>query len=85
VRRRNPDAPTSIAEAIEVCGVAAQRQWLGRVTCADGSPGQQLGCVGSVGAGGRCEAIIDKYKVQCPEAEYEAFIDMYMCGPGETF
>jgi hypothetical protein len=79
------DAPTTKQKPVEVCGIRASRQWLGKTACADGSSGQQLGRVGSVGSGGRCEAIIDLYRVKCPEAEYEVFIDIYMCGPGESF
>jgi len=71
-------------KAIEVCGIPASRAWLNSVTCAGGETPKQLGRRGSVGAGGRCESIIDKYGVECPEQTYEVFIDIYMCGPGES-
>lgn len=78
------DAPTAKDRAIEVCGIPASRQWLKGTACADGSPAKQNGRVGSVGPGGRCGAIIDLYTVTCPERDYEVFIDIYMCGPGES-
>jgi hypothetical protein len=85
------DAPTTKDKAIEVCGVGASLTWLMDATCANGSPAFKDGAdahesrSGSVGGGGRCGAIIDLYVAKCPEREYEIYIDMYMCGPGETF
>lgn len=79
------DAPTPAQDkAIEVCGIPASRAWLNSVTCAGGETPKQLGRRGSVGAGGRCGSIIDKYGVECPEQTYEVYIDIYMCGPGES-
>jgi hypothetical protein len=78
------DAPTTKDRAVEVCGIPASRQWLRGTTCADGSAAQQNGRTGSVGPGGRCGAIIDRYTVTCPERDYEVYIDIYMCGPGES-
>lgn len=78
------DAPTTKARAIEVCGVPASRQWLSGTACADGSPAKQNGRSGSVGPGGRCGAIIDLYSVTCPEGNHDVYIDIYMCGPGES-
>jgi hypothetical protein len=78
------DAPTTKERAIEVCGIPASRQWLRGTACADGSPAKQNGRRGSVGAGGRCGAIIDLYSVTCPEGDHEVYIDIYMCGPGES-
>ncbi len=40
---------------------------------------------GNVGPGGTCGTIIDLYVATCPEGEYELHIDMYHCGPGESF
>jgi len=37
---------------------------------------------GSFGPGGRCDSIIDRYDVKCPEATYQVFADMYLCTPG---
>lgn len=78
------DAPTTKARAIEVCGVAASRQWLRGTACADGSAATQRGRSGSVGPGGRCGSIIDLYAVACPEGDHDVYIDLYMCGPGES-
>ena len=78
------DAPTTKARAIEVCGIPASQQWLRGTACADGSPGKQNGRTGSVGPGGRCGAIIDHYTVTCPEGDHDVYIDIYMCGPGES-
>ncbi|HSK00129.1 MAG TPA: hypothetical protein VK932_02765 [Kofleriaceae bacterium] len=78
------DAPTTKDRAIEVCGVPASRQWLRGTACADGSPAKQNGRSGSVGPGGRCGAIIDLYSVTCPEGNHDVYIDIYMCGPGES-
>lgn len=89
--KRYADAPTSKDKPVEVCGVGASLRWLMDATCANGSPAFKDGAdahdsrSGSVGGGGRCGAIIDLYVAKCPEREYEIYIDMYMCGPGETF
>ncbi|MDQ3366044.1 MAG: hypothetical protein M3680_11520 [Myxococcota bacterium] len=82
---------TSKEQPIEVCGVAGQRGYLTRVTCGDGSSAfadpMSVGKArrGNVGPGGLCRSIIDVYAVTCPEAEYQVHVDMYMCGPGESF
>jgi len=82
---------SSRAVPIEVCGVQGELQWLVSLTCADGSSpfastrdahGSRQG---SIGAGGRCDSIIDLYSVPCPERTYEVYLDMYQCGPGESF
>lgn len=78
------DAPSSKERPIEVCGVRASKQWLRGTACADGSPPTQDGRRGNVGGGGRCGSVIDLYSVTCPEGSYEVFIDIYMCGPGES-
>jgi hypothetical protein len=82
--RTYTDAPTTKDRTIEVCGIPASRQWLRGTVCADGSSAKQNGRVGSVGPGGRCGSIIDLYTVTCPEGDHEVFIDIYMCGPGES-
>ncbi len=79
------DAPTTKERAIEVCGVLASRAWLQRMTCADGSVAKPNGQRGSVGTGGRCGGVIDRYPLTCPEGDFDLFIDVYMCGPGELF
>lgn len=75
---------------VEVCGTGGELDWLFATSCADGShpfadrAAAHAARIGSVGAGGRCGSIIDAYQVPCPEKTYEVFMDMYMCGPGES-
>jgi hypothetical protein len=82
---------TSKEHPVEVCGVEAENEWLAATTCGDGShpyPGPdavEASRAGNVGAGGRCGGIIDRYQVRCPERTYDVFIDMNLCGPGESF
>jgi len=80
------DVASSQKEPIEVCGVRGELEWLSHVTCADGKNpwngdgGKAHGArSGSVGTGGRCGAIIDRYVVACPEKTYEVYMDMYVC------
>ncbi len=81
---------TSKERAVEVCGPAGELDWLFASSCADGShpfadrASAHAARRGSVGGGGRCGSIIDDYQVPCPEKTYEIFMDMYMCGPGES-
>ncbi|HTJ45273.1 MAG TPA: hypothetical protein VL463_24370 [Kofleriaceae bacterium] len=84
--------PTTKEHTIEVCGVPAENTWLATSVCADGkthpyhSPMDvEQSRAGNVGEGGRCGGIIDLYKVQCPEKTYDVYIDMNLCGPGESF
>jgi hypothetical protein len=78
---------TSQAEPLEVCGVGASLYTIGRMTCDDGRrvfrnlDEVEAARVGSVGAGGRCGAIIDRYAVACPEKTYDVFVDIYYCLP----
>ena len=82
---------SSQAVPIEVCGVLGQLMWLTNLVCANGQPPFQsardahASRQGSVGGGGRCGAIIDLYSVPCPERNYEVYLDMYQCGPDESF
>lgn len=85
------EAQTSLAQPVEVCGVAEQYRFLGSLTCAttadDGalvSPSRVVR-VGNVGGGGRCGRIVDLYRVSCPEGVHEVFVDLYHCVPGEDF
>jgi hypothetical protein len=74
---------------VEMCGVGAATEWLATLRCDDGS--QPIKSVddaeharpGSVGPGGRCHSIIDRYLVPCPEQRYEIFMDAYIC-PAES-
>jgi hypothetical protein len=77
------DLKSTREEPIEVCMPQGERGWITSVTCSDGSKPSASGRSGSVGAGGVCGSIIDLYTVTCPEKEYEVFMDMYMCPPGE--
>ena len=82
---------TSQAHPIEVCGVGGEMAWLRQSTCADGShpyssaENPDDSRAGDTGPGGRCNSIIDLYKVKCPEQTYDVYADMYLCGPGESF
>lgn len=84
-------AQSSKDKPLEVCGVGQQQQWLMAATCDDGSrPYQDRRQIaesrrGNVGMGGTCGTIIDLYVATCPEKEYEVYLDMYHCGPGESF
>ena len=79
------DLATTRETPIEVCSPAGQRAWLGAVTCAGGEKPTGAQRSGSVGPGGTCGSIIDLYMVGCPEKQYEVFMDMYMCPPGQGF
>ena len=76
------DVQSTKEAPIEVCMPGGQREWLGSVTCPDGSKPTGAQRSGSVGPGGTCGSIIDLYAVTCPDKEYEVFMDMYMCPPG---
>ena len=76
---------SSKAAPIEVCGVEGQIVWLMDARCNDGTnPYDDFmtaheSRIGSVGQGGKGNNIIDLYAVQCPEAKYEVYMDMYAC------
>jgi hypothetical protein len=79
------DAASTKALPIEMCGVPAATEWLTTLACDDRS--RPLATrrdaanarSGNVGLGGRCQSIIDHYRVTCPEASYEIYIDAYVC------
>lgn len=79
------DAASTKALPIEMCGVPAATDWLTTLVCDDRSrplPTRRDAAnarSGNVGAGGRCHSIIDHYRVTCPEASYEIYIDAYVC------
>ena len=68
-----------------MCGAGAANRWLIALRCDDGS--QPLSSIrdaerartGSVGPGGRCQSIIDRYELPCPERSYTLFVDDYVC------
>jgi hypothetical protein len=82
---------TTKEHPIELCSVPAENMWLASSTCADGShpykspDDVEASRAGNVGPGGRCGGIIDLYKATCPEKTYDVYIDMNLCGPGESF
>jgi hypothetical protein len=81
---------SSKERAVEVCGPSGELDWLFSTSCSDGShPFADRATAhaarrGSVGGGGRCGSVIDHYAVPCPEQTYDVYMDMYMCGPGES-
>lgn len=83
--RRYHDVKSSKDKPAEACGISGGIAWLTQLTCDDGShPLHDVGeaeasRAGNVGAGGRCGSIIDLYKVTCPEATYEIYVDGYIC------
>jgi len=82
---RLPDARSTKEKPIEACGISAGLDWLVASTCADGShPIKSRGAaeaarVQNVGRGGACGSIIDLYHVRCPDAEYDVYVDGYVC------
>ena len=79
------DVHSTKDQPVEVCGIATENEWLSSLTCTDGShPIENRGAaeqfrVGDLGAGGRCSSIIDLYRVKCPEATYDVYLDGYVC------
>jgi len=58
------------AKPVEVCGIPTENNWLAALTCDDGSrpitdDTAETVRVGSLGEGGRCNSIIDLYRVTC--------------------
>jgi len=82
---------TSKDRPVEVCHVRGEHEWLLAARCADGtaplkSPAAVVQArVGSAGNGGRCRSALDLYKVACPEATYEVYMDMFVCLAGSEF
>lgn len=70
---------------IESCGISAGLDWLVGLACADGShplrsrDAAEAARVKNVGRGGACGSIIDLYRVTCPEASYDIYLDGYVC------
>lgn len=78
--------PTSKQRPLEECGIPAVLRRLVTLKCDDGSNpyGGSLAAAersraGSFGPGGRCDSIIDRYDVHCPERTYQVFTDCYVC------
>lgn len=76
---------------VEVCHVRGEQEWLLAARCADGTTPLKNAAavvqarVGSAGNGGRCRSALDLYKVTCPEATYEVYMDMFVCLAGSAF
>ena len=76
---------SSKAAPLELCGVATENSWLTTLACDDGShplatrKAAEKTRLGNVGAGGRCNAIIDHYRVPCPERAYDLYLDGSVC------
>lgn len=83
--KRFGDITTTEQEPIEVCGIEGELEWMTRATCKGGSkpfPTQDAahGARDSwVANGGRCNSVLDRYTVQCPEATYTVHVDRYIC------
>jgi hypothetical protein len=83
--KRFSDVKTTAAEPIEVCGIEGELEWMTRVVCNNGSNpyGSQEVAHDSrdawVERGGRCNSILDRYSVRCPEATYQVHVDRYIC------
>ena len=82
---RYADATSSKSSPIEMCGLPAENDWLVAAACNDGShplhvrSDAERARVGNVGTGGRCNSIIDEYRIKCPETTYDVFVDAYVC------
>jgi hypothetical protein len=75
---------TTKAEPVEVCGIGTENEWLTALQCDNGSlpfreASPETARSGSVGPGGHCRSIIDLYRVPCPEATYDIYLDGYVC------
>ncbi|MCG8416728.1 MAG: hypothetical protein MJE77_02140 [Proteobacteria bacterium] len=88
---RNLALLSSSAEMpVEVCGVTGQQDFLLQAECADGShpfsdrAAIRRARIDNVGKGGRCGAIIDRYRVVCPEKTHVVYMDMYVCLKGRS-
>jgi hypothetical protein len=86
---RFSDLTTTKERPLEECGLKTVLRRLTSLRCDDGSNpfGGDLRAAhasraGNVGPGGRCDDIIDRYVVKCPEASYSVFADMYICTVG---
>jgi hypothetical protein len=83
--KRFADVRTSVEEPVEVCGIEGEIEWMMAVQCNDGS--QAYGTMAEVNdgrdswldRGGRCNSVLDRYTVTCPEATYTIHVDRYLC------
>ena len=79
------DVHTTEKEPVELCGIESEVEWMTRITCANGS--NPIGTQERanevrdswMARGGKCNSILDRYSVACPEATYVIHIDRYVC------
>jgi len=83
--KRFADAKTTVDAPIEVCGIESEVEWMTSTVCNDGSNPYGSQAVANesrdswVARGGRCNSILDRYSVRCPEATYQVHVDRYVC------
>jgi hypothetical protein len=83
--KRFSEAKTTEAAPIEVCDIDGEVEWMKRATCNDGSNPYQTDAEvnerrdGYFARGGKCNSILDRYSVPCPEGTYSVHIDRYVC------
>lgn len=83
--KRFAELTTSPDEPIEVCGIEGEVEWMTRMTCNDGSnPYESREEVNDrrdsfLDRGGRCNSIVNRFTVPCPEASYKIYFDRYVC------
>jgi len=83
--KRFADVSTTIDEPVEVCNIDGEVEWMTSMTCNDGS--KPYGSKAEVNEsrdgwlerGGRCNSVLDRYTVSCPEATYTIHVDRYVC------
>jgi NAD(P)H-flavin reductase len=96
---RQPGVGKTMASALtttkdapaHACGPGGSYRFVSNLTCDDGTRPLQdvdaaaLARSGSVGPGGRCDNVVDRYVVPCPEGEHVVFVDMYWCTDAADF
>lgn len=82
---RFSQAHSSRDAPIEVCTTRAEHDWLTALRCDDdsrpisGRDAAQMARLGEVGHVGRCRSLIELYRVRCPEATYDLYVDGAIC------
>lgn len=83
--KRFSEVESSEAKPVEVCGIDGEVAWITQVRCDDGSNPYGSPAVANesrdayLARGGRCNSILDRYSVKCPEATYQIYVDRYVC------
>lgn len=78
------DVEATKEQPVEVCGMEGARMWMEATKCPDGSTGRQGGRFDSIGLGGRCNTMIERFKVGCPDGTINIVMAVHFCGPGEV-